>query len=141
MTVPTVHRIDRSYPAAQAGIAAALAALGNSADRVAETLRRKGFHGEPGESRGCPIAVYLRAVLYPTCPVSVGEARATVRCASARLDAYLPDPVRQFVARFDLGGYRFLYPADYVDPDTPDARNAPTDPLARSIPTPAGGVW
>jgi hypothetical protein len=118
------------FPTSRAGVAAALAALGGTADRVADTLATCGRLGEPGESRVCPVAVYLHNVLHPAWPVSIAEATATVyRRPGSRIDVPLPDPVRVFVAAFDLGGYRFLYPAGYTDPDT---AGRPVDPMARA---------
>jgi hypothetical protein len=118
MTAPTIHRTTHpTYPATRAGVAAALGALGHDPDRVAATLANLGYLGEPGEARECPIAVYLHAVISPTWPVSVGEATAAVYRNTERLDVYLPDPVRAFIAAFDLGAYWLLLPAGYTDPE------------------------
>ena len=138
MTAPTITTNPTSYPATREGVSAALAALGDSTDRVADTLAAHGYLGEPAEARECPIAVYLHDVLTPAWPVSVGDGTATVYCNGVRLDVPLPDPVRRFVGAFDLGAYRFLYPAGYTDPEAPADR--PIDPLARATATPAGAA-
>jgi hypothetical protein len=124
-----------TYPATREGVSAALAALGDCTDRVADTLADAGHLGAPGESRDCPIAVYLHDVLTPRWPVSIGNATAAVYAGGARLDVPLPGPVRRFVAAFDLDGYPFLRPDDYTDPE------ATPDPLTRATLAPAGGVW
>ena len=118
-----------TYPATREGVTAALTALGDSPDRVADTLAATGRLGEPGESRECPVAVYLHDVLSPTWPVSIAGATVTVWTNGHRVDVVLPGPVRRFVAAFDLGAYRFLYPVGYVDPE---AAGRPVDPLARA---------
>ena len=134
MTSPSrLHIIYPIYRPDADGVTRALALLGSTADQVAWALARRVFVGEPGESRGCPVAAYLRATLTPTCPVSVGAARVYV-FGERLVSVPLPDPVRLFVDAFDLGAYPFLHPPGYVDPDPPP------DPAARAVPV-AGGVW
>ena len=84
-----------TYPATREGVSAALAALGDNGDRVAGTLDAAGHLGEPGECRGCPVAVYLDAVLTPRWPVSIGDGTATVYVNGARLDVALPGTGRR----------------------------------------------
>jgi hypothetical protein len=135
MTAPPLTTNTRTYPATREGVAEALDALGHSPDLVAARLFHAGYLGAPGESTDCPVAVYLHAVITPRWPVSTGHGTATVYVNGARLDVPLPGPVRAFIGAFDLGAYPFLHPDGYVDPE------APADPLTRSVPAPAGGVW
>jgi hypothetical protein len=109
-------------------VSAALAALGTTPDQVAERLHAGRFFGEPAEAHDCPIARYLRAVLTSMAGVSVGESTVAIARTAGRLTTvYLPDPVRRFIAAFDLGGYRLLLPADYTDPTAEPTANPGED--------------
>src|SRR4051812_45418450 len=102
MTAPPLTTNTRTYPATREGVTAALTALGDTADRVANTLAGAGYLGSPGESQECPVAVYLRDVVTPTWRVSIGAASAYVFPHGKVVAAPLPFAVRVFVDAFDL---------------------------------------
>jgi hypothetical protein len=143
MTAPATTDHAGTVPATAEGVRAALAALGDSPDRVRANLDHAGHRGEPGESTRCPVAAYLLAILAAgrlraVNPVAVGDTTVTVFLADATShEVDLPGPVRGFVAGFDLGEYAYLHPADYVDPETdagpdggPDSPGRPTTDTA-----------
>lgn len=77
-----------------------LAALGNTADEVAETLRRLGVTGQRVVADSCPVANYLREF--------AGVGHPAMSPAWIKLgDGWIatPAPVARFVARFDLGEF------------------------------------
>lgn len=101
------------YAFSDEGVTAALDALGNDGDEVAESLRRLGIEGIQHDCLHCPGAMYL-ARLYPDADVHVD--RTHVRLdrilrgvdengyqtrdeEKVRIDT--PDPIRDFVADFD----------------------------------------
>ena len=129
MTAPPARGDVGTFPATRDGIRAALDALGHTPTQVAASLDRAGYVGEPGECTRCPVAVYLLGTLDPATlqpagllidPVAVGDTTVTVLRADAiRHEVDLPESVSRFIAAFDLGGYAFLLPAGYIDPEAP----------------------
>ena len=88
-----------------------LQALGGTPGQVAASLERRGCHGVAGACTVCPIAVYLMRSDLGLHHVAVEEDIAVLFTGGAGQDyttVALPDPVQQFIARFDRGGYRQL---------------------------------
>ena len=110
-TQPHPATYPATYPATVEGIAAALAALGDTPDRVAETLLRAGHSGTPGSCDTCPIAHYLHAVVPGLTWVAVSEDEVEVTAASGRLFVDMPPGPAAFITAFDTGGaYDQLHP-------------------------------
>ena len=129
MTGATIHRAtDPTCPATRTGVSAALATLGDTPDRVAKILADGGHLGEPGEDTYCPVAAYLHTAIPSITEYAIAVTGTTVIAhrSAGRVEADLPDPVRRFVAAFDLGAFRFLRTAGDIDPDDPDRANADT---------------
>jgi len=91
-----------------------LAELGDSPDKVAETLRVTGVRGVPRDNRSCAVALYLSALVgsEPRIrSVAVGHCSLTINLVApdsrpaGRLQVQLPKPVRRFVAAFDARQY------------------------------------
>jgi S-DNA-T family DNA segregation ATPase FtsK/SpoIIIE len=95
----------RIYPATPAGISAALAALGDSAEQVANSLRRGRHVGTPGVLEACPVARYLRTVITGVTGVLASDGGMEVFTASDVVYASTPHPVATFITGFDIGGY------------------------------------
>ncbi len=92
-----------------------LSSLGNSADEVAEALRKQGVKGKRGSKCSCPI---LKGI-YKACPnywtgleIRSGQVRddgswyyhASLN-DSQIVDPTLPQPVMNFIGGFDSGKY------------------------------------
>jgi hypothetical protein len=80
------------------------AELGDTADKVADTLRAKGIKGWRRSSCACPVAKVLIAAGYPDVEVDAGW----VWPESTRTDDFcvtVPKPVSNFIIRFDEGVY------------------------------------
>lgn len=102
----------QTYPFTEAGVAEALSTLGTTPNTVAEILSREALVGKPQDDCGCPVALYLQAVIE-------GHPRAGIyhddhwfacvwrrdRPDNADLTVDLPDAVRDFVLAFDRGEY------------------------------------
>lgn len=91
-----------------------LASLGNTADEVANSLRRQGVKGKIGSTCYCPIlnAIYKACPDY--CPGLMIDGRPSetgnhgyqaILNDSQIMDPSLPKPVQLFVGEFDLGKY------------------------------------
>src|SRR5262249_40737012 len=93
------------YPATAWGSVPPLAAPGDSAATVAETLLRGGYTGTPGSCDTCPIAGYLLDVIPDATGVAVSENEAEVTTASGRLHVAMPPGPAGFITAFDNGGY------------------------------------
>jgi hypothetical protein len=52
-----------TYSLSEEGVTAALTALGNDPDLIAETLRAAGCKGIRDDESYCPVAIYVRRVL------------------------------------------------------------------------------
>lgn len=80
-------------------IADYLAALGSTADAVAETLRRLGITGRPRAVNHCPVANYLRE------HAGMAHPNVSPRAVTTRNEhvTYVPAPVAGFIRAFDLG--------------------------------------
>lgn len=101
------------YPATEAGVEAALAALGFDADKVAEVLEAGGHRGRLKEARCCPVAAYLLAVVDGAEVVEVDKFDVALwgeGTSGVHVDP--PAPVAEFVPAFDNGGYPQLVRAD-----------------------------
>ena len=86
---------------------AALALLKTPED-IAMFLRRLGSSGERREHDKCPLTSYLRSATRTAC-ISVCAADTMYLGAEADAECILnPEPVAQFVARFDRGCYPWL---------------------------------
>lgn len=95
------------YPLTADGLTAALDALGDSANRVADTLHRMGHRGNPGCDTSCPVANYL-AEFWPRAMVSVIQdhglglvAEIWDGSADPVVSVPVPSPVADFIERFD----------------------------------------
>ena len=81
--------------------------LGDSPEKVADTLRKKNIKGRIGSRSSCPIANYLHR--YHPGRVSVSQLMARFYEKSGgterQMQIYLPDQLRDFVGRFDAGEY------------------------------------
>jgi hypothetical protein len=104
-----------TYPATADGLAAALAALGTTAEQVAETLAAAGLNGQRHDEVSCPIAWYLRDAI-PTAedayagiskPRGDGPLYAGIRLVDARkwVDIEMPAGPAAFVEAFDGGNF------------------------------------
>lgn len=94
-------------PALGADLAKALAALGNTPDEIANTLRDKEHKGPRGAASRCPVARYLR-FLFPGRWVDVWAETSAIRMSAANdspLSAAVSwrrgDPLQQFIDTFD----------------------------------------
>lgn len=84
-------------------LTAALKALGDTPDAVADTLRALGITGVRRSHRTCPVARYLSEVFGPD--VSVGRDMSHVRVNGVIAETTTPQPVTQFISLFDNGRY------------------------------------
>jgi hypothetical protein len=79
--------------------AEALAALGDTPDAVAETLRAGGWRGQRASCESCPLARYLAG--------SFGGEWMSASTETLAPFGWVrhPQPVAEFVVRFDRGHY------------------------------------
>lgn len=111
-----------TYPATTQGLRAALEALGADADAVAQTLADGRHRGLRDNCAACPTAVYLLAVIDGVARVNVSRRFAAI-CIDPGLDptiepsarVSLPQPVRDFIDRFDDYSYPQLNIEDSDD--------------------------
>lgn len=105
--------MPETYPFTEDGVRAAMQALGALPNAVAETLSRAALAGKPGDDCGCPVALYLQAVIqeHPRAGIYYDD-RRWFAClwmrdlgAASELNVNLPDAVRDFVLAFDQGEY------------------------------------
>lgn len=96
-------------------IAAALAALGESADAVAETLGREGCEGIRNKEDACPVFHYLSKQIPGVVAVDKESAWFTPAPMLADTPVLLPEPVARFVERFDHGAFEHLATGDDLD--------------------------
>jgi hypothetical protein len=83
-------------------------ALLKTPENIAMFLRRLGSFGERGEHDKCPLTSYLRSATRTAC---ISVCAADTLYLGAEMDAECipnPEPVAQFVARFDRGCYPWL---------------------------------
>lgn len=115
--------LPRQYEPTDAGVSAALAALGTSAAEVAGTLRAGGFRGHRGCHGTCPLGRYLSAHLAADVTVCVDVDAVIVidHWGSKVAEVRLSDALYEFVALFDRG-------AAYTDLD-----DALTDPAEETL--------
>lgn len=85
-----------TYSRDAAGVYAALRALGDTANDVADTLLAGGYTGARGDGCTCPVATYLRAI-YRDVYVEVLDEEIYV----GDVVIATPEPVRAFVQLFD----------------------------------------
>jgi hypothetical protein len=79
-----------------------LAALGTTADEVAESLRARGIRGKPGDSEGCALARYLRSEGLGDVRVGLNKVYQTFPSGTAVAVADFWDtPVHEFRMQFD----------------------------------------
>lgn len=80
--------------------------LGNTADEVADSLRLRGIKGYKGDACQCPVANYLIAELgtYPGDLVTYDIVSYSTPDDSG-FSFRTPEPVFQFILRFDTGVY------------------------------------
>lgn len=96
----------------EGGLAAALRALGDTPNAVADKLLAGGHYGRPDDDCNCPVAEYLESV-YPGLFTSVTDQPPDGLVAEVHeggLDyrgvlVSLPKPVAEFVRAFDAGEY------------------------------------
>lgn len=97
---------DGKYPLTEDGIRDALAALGPTADRVAETLRLFGIKGQRETCNSCPVAEYLHRVVEGVSFVEVRRMTVRVlRDVGVLVAVDTPTPVHRFVDAFDGGAW------------------------------------
>lgn len=83
----------------------ALAALGSTAEQVAQTLKAKGIKGVRAKIGSCPVASYLQRECYDD-GITVGLSCAgNDNLVSVSQQEEIPDHVRKFVRDFDDGLY------------------------------------
>jgi hypothetical protein len=98
-------------------IADLLQTLGDDAQHVAASLAEAGVRGKPRNAEGCPVAVFVKAVVGAdprVRTVTVYNACLAVRGPSRwrrPLDVHLPAPVRGFIVAFDAERFPALMPA------------------------------
>ena len=82
--------------------------LGHTADEVADNLRSSGIQGEPKSADTCPIACLISAV-NGLRDISV-DASVISGWTDENwvIDVEVPEPVAEFIRRFDSGDYRDL---------------------------------
>jgi hypothetical protein len=86
--------------------AAALAELGDTPDAVADRLRALEIKGWRGSESMCPVAVYLARVDYSwVVEVLDIEVWFHIERLDDAFEMPLPEPVSEFVQRFDKGVY------------------------------------
>ena len=95
-------------------VAAALNALGESSDAVAETLAREGCEGIRNKEDACPVFNYLRKQ-FPMTAVDTESAWFHPAPELAEVPVTLPEPVALFVGRFDKGAFDNLATGDDLD--------------------------
>jgi len=110
------------YPFTEAGVTAALDALGDTSEAIAASLQRLGIHGHRGMCGSCPLAVYL-IEQYPEAEVDVNRERIVLgRDVMSLVDGYpvvdhelvvvdTSDPCSDFIGDYDDMDhlrYRFL---------------------------------
>jgi hypothetical protein len=101
-----------TYEPTAADLAAALAALGETPNTVADTLTRLGHRGRPQCDTDCPIANYLTHLFgaHGACSVlyaKLGPQELVAEIAIRGFDPVtvaLPPAVAEFVRRFDRQG-------------------------------------
>jgi len=123
MTAPTLT----TYPATPEGLAAALSALGATAEQVADILDTVGYTGQRKDEATCPIAWYLRAVIPAAMDAYAGvrhprresQLYAGLRLADTTgwVDVAMPAGPADFVTAFDKGRFDSLA-VDWDDPNT-----------------------
>ena len=95
----------------------ALKALGDTAEKVGQTLYNGGWRGQPQKSGDCPIARYLTSVLPDVVGVVVRSTQITVQPAGSRdVHVDLTPVVAGFVFTFDVGLFPELIAQDATAP-------------------------
>jgi hypothetical protein len=95
----------------------ALNALGDTAEKVGQTLYNGGWHGQLQDSSDCPVARYLTAVLPDASDVAVGSKQARVHTADCReVKVDLTPVLAGFVFTFDVGLFPELVVEDATAP-------------------------
>src|SRR3954470_10484866 len=107
---------QEKLPARVAGNLAMLCELG-SADRIAAYLARKGVKGKRGRPAWCAIAVYLSD--RSGTPVGVNREYIDLLVACRTVKISSPEPLREFVRKFDHGDYPGLVKGDDKSPLPP----------------------
>lgn len=97
---------------------AALYALGDTTDEIANSLREKGITGVPQSRGNCPLARYLKLV-FPSLEWIVGfRARGfCIGSSQVAVWAELPRSLLHFVRRFDDKRYLDLIDTGLIDTD------------------------
>ena len=91
-----------------------LQALGDHADQVAASLEAQGVTGAPRSPQGCAVAVYVSAVVGAdrrVNAVAVHNTGVLIRRSSRwrpPVAVPLPAAVKEFIIRFDRGGFPAL---------------------------------
>lgn len=83
-----------------------LAQLGDTPDQIAANLTKLGIKGARQRSCACPIFNYLAKAGVPL--IGVDSEMVAYPDSVSRDMLWLPEPVGQFVYRFDQGDYRAL---------------------------------
>ena len=102
-----------------------LGELGSTSDAVADTLRRAGFKGPRQEMTNCPVAKFVSDQIAKRVPsvqvvVSVSADTVIITRPSSTDGEYgdyltsteMPDPVAEFIQRFDSSIYSDLIEED-----------------------------
>lgn len=101
-----------TYPFTEEGVAQALQALGATPNMVAEYLSREALAGKPKDDCGCPVALYLQAVIEEHPRAGIYHDDHWFACVWSRdrtnnveMEVDLPAAVRDFVLAFDRSEY------------------------------------
>lgn len=85
--------------------------LGNTPDEVAASLLSRGVTGRRYCGATCPVASYL---LTNGQPALVGPRLTACLCGRTHVCVDTPQPVADFLNRFDAGSYPYLVASKYV---------------------------
>jgi hypothetical protein len=77
--------------------------MGDTAEKVAQYLHTNGISGIPNHPGYCPVSKYLRANGVESATTGIRDAGGKV--GEHWCSADLPSAVKDFVNRFDLGGF------------------------------------
>jgi hypothetical protein len=112
--------------------------LGNSPERVAQSLDEAGIQGVPRDNRSCALALYLSAQMGAAAEVrsiAVGHCSMLVTLVNprnarpaGRLRIQLPKPIRQFVAAFDARTYPSIVRPGGIGSARPDHHDGQSEP-------------
>ena len=89
--------------------AQAIAALGDTPEKVTEALKAKGVRGYRQSASSCPIAKYLNACGFPVVTVCTSAKRYRDKAEDSEESITLPNGVKNWIIAFDEGKYPEFY--------------------------------